>query len=194
MLSRSVTQTVGSGSPRSYAAAVAGLWIDLRATLSRLDAVAREPAALTDDDVTELRTLQYELHCASESVAGFTPPDDRDAEHAELADALAEARELTAEVADALERRASDAAALAWEWRGALFRVRFARVRLDRRRPVPVETPAPRVPIAQRPPVLAAGAVAFGSVLVLLAALLGLWLLVALTLAGTLAASVLLHP
>src|SRR6266699_3695819 len=106
MLCRSVRQTVGSGSPRSYAAAVAGLWIDLRPTLSRLDALAGEPAALEEDDATELRTLQYELHCASEAVAGFMPPDDRDAEHAELADALGEARELTAEVADALERRA----------------------------------------------------------------------------------------
>jgi hypothetical protein len=194
MLWRSVRQTVGSGSPRSYAAAVAGLWIDLRGTLARLDGLARDVAALSEDDCTELRSLQYELHCAAESVAGFTPPDDRDAEHAELADALAEARELTAEVADALERRGFEAATLAWEWRGALFRVRFARVRLDRPRPVRMEASVQRVPVAQRPPVMAAGAVALGSVLVLLAALLGLWLLVALTLAGTLAASVFLHP
>jgi hypothetical protein len=173
---------------------VAGLWIDLRATLSRLDALAREPAALTEDDSDELRTLQYELHCASEAVAGFTPPTGRDAEHAELADSLTEARELTAEVADALDLRSGDPSPFVWEWRGALFRVRFARVRLDRPRPVPVETLAPRVPAAQRPPLVAAGAVAFGSVLVLLAALFGLWLLVALTLVGTLAASVFLHP
>jgi hypothetical protein len=44
------------------------------------------------------------------------------------------------------------------------------------------------------PPILAAGAVAAGTALVLVAALLGLWLLVGLTLTGTVAASVLLRP
>jgi hypothetical protein len=41
---------------------------------------------------------------------------------------------------------------------------------------------------------LTACAVGLGSLFVLLAALLGLWLLVAFTLAGTIAASILLHP
>src|SRR5262249_17930068 len=78
---------------------------------------------------------------------------------------------------------------------GALFRVRFARLRLER--PQPAELP---YTVARRPethpaqPWLAAVAVAVGSGLVLFAALLGLWLLVALTLAGTGAASLLLRP
>jgi len=168
--------------------------IDLHATLARLDTLARDPAALGEDDCVELRALQYALHRASEAAVGFAPPEDRELEHDELADALAEARDMTAEIADALEHRNADAAAaLVWEWRGALFRVRFARLRLDRPRTVPAP-PALRTPDPHYPPAVAAGAVALGSVLLLLAALLGLWLLVAMTLVATLAASVLLHP
>jgi hypothetical protein len=81
-----------------------------------------------------------------------------------------------------------------WEWRGVLFRVRFARVRLERPRSAPTATVEPSAPAISRPPVLAAGAVTIGSALVLVAALLGLWLLVAFTLAGTFAGSVLLRP
>ena len=101
--------------------------------------------------------------------------------HDEVAQALAEARELTAEVAEALACGGTEAAApLVWEWRGVLFRVRFARHRLERPRlqPAPVQQPAPAGTTAQQ--VFAASAVAVGSVLVLVAALLGLWLLVAL--------------
>jgi hypothetical protein len=45
-----------------------------------------------------------------------------------------------------------------------------------------------------RRPILAAGAVAVGSTLVLVAALLGLWILVAVMLSGTVVGSVLLRP
>jgi len=172
---------------------MAGLWIDLRSTLSRLDVLAADPDLLLDVDA--LPALQYELHSAGELVAGLEPPDDTELMHRELADALAEARDLTAEIADALQQGGPDAAApLVWEWRGSLFRIRFARLRLERPRTTiatitVVPTPQPRTP----PPVTA-GVVAFGSALVLLAALLGLWLLVGLTLAGTLAASILLRP
>jgi hypothetical protein len=192
MIERAVRQTLGSGSPRSYAAAMAGLWIDLHVTLARLDHLAAEPEFLLDDR-DALPTLQYELHRAGELAAGLAPPDGAEPVHEELTEALAEARELTAEIAAALEHAGLESAApLVWEWRGALFRVRFARVRLERPRPAPV-TAAPAAARA-RPPLLAAGAVAVGSALVLVAALLGLWLLVAFTLTGTIAGSVLLRP
>ena len=186
-------QTLGSGSPRAYAAAMAGLWIDLRSTLSRLDALAADPELTLEADA--LPALQYELHSAGELVVGLEPPADSEPLHRELGDALAEARDLTAEIADALQHGGPDAAVpLVWEWRGSLFRIRFARLRLERpRASTAVVTPVP-APQPRTPPPLTAGVVAVGSALVLLAALLGLWLLVGLTLAGTLAASVLLRP
>jgi hypothetical protein len=189
-----VTQTLGSGSPRAYAAAMAGLWIDLRVTLARLDILAADADRLGDDMET-LPSLQYELHRAAELAAGLAPPEDAELVHEELADALAEARETTAEIAEALTHGGVDAAApFLWEWRGALFRVRFARVRLERPRPAPALTiDSESAPPARRP-VLAAGAVALGSTLVLVAALLGLWILVAVMLSGTVAGSVLLRP
>jgi len=174
---------------------MAGLWIDLRFALARLDALASDPDRLPEDRES-LPGLQYELHRAAELVAGLTPPEDAHRMHEELADALAEARETTAEVGEALALGGTDAAApLVWEWRGALFRVRFARLRLERPRQTAVAAPQVGTAATPRtPPVVAALAVAIGSGLVLFAALLGLWLLVALTLAGTAAASVLLRP
>jgi hypothetical protein len=173
---------------------MAGLWIDLRLTLARLDALAADGERLLDDS-DALPSLQYELHLAAELAAGLTPPHGAELVHEELADALAEARETTAEIAEALGLGGLESAApLVWEWRGALFRVRFARIRIERPRLAPPETIGRSSPPAARPPVFAAGAVAVGSVLVLLAALLGLWLLVALTLTGTVTGSVLLRP
>lgn len=172
---------------------MAGLWIDLELALARLDALAADPDLLLDDRET-LPALQYELHCASELVSALTAPQEAAVIHDELGEALAEARELTAETAEALAHGGTEAASpLVWEWRGALFRIRFARLRLERPRIVTVATDTSS-PAAPRPPVLAASAVAVGSALVLGAALLGLWLLVALTLAGTVAGSVLLRP
>jgi hypothetical protein len=173
---------------------MAGLWIDLELTLARLDSLAGDPERLLDDRET-LPALQYDLHCAAELVSGLTPPDDSALVHEELAEALAEARELTAEIGEALALGGLELAApLVWEWRGVLFRVRFARVRLERPRSARTATVEPSAPAISRPPVLAAGAVTIGSALVLVAALLGLWLLVAFTLAGTFAGSVLLRP
>jgi len=193
MIEPPVRQTLRTGSPRVYAAAMAGLWIDLQPTLARLDALAADADHLLDERET-LPTLQYELHCAGELVSGLTPAHDAELVHAELAEALAEARELTAEVAEALTHGGLDAAApLVWEWRGVLFRIRFARVRLERPRSAPGGAPHNELRSA-RPPILAAAAVATGSALVLVAALLGMWLLVALTLAGTIAGSILLRP
>jgi hypothetical protein len=190
---RRVRQTVGSRGPRAYAAAMAGHWLDLRSTLTRLDALAAEPDAVDHD---ELPSLQYELHNAGEVLAGLEPPEGAEILHDELADALSDARDATAEVWEAFALGGYEAAtALVWEWRGALFRVRYARMQLEPlrdARPAPVPPASP--PPARTPPAATAGVVAMGSALVLAAALLGLWLLVGLTLAATLAASVLLRP
>ena len=173
---------------------MAGLWIDLELALARLDALAADDERLLDDRET-LPALQYELHCASELVSALAPPQEAVLVHEELVEALADARELTAETAEALAHGGLDAAApLTWEWRGALFRIRFARIRLERPRTAPAAAPDPGSAPAARAPVVAAGAVAVGSALVLVAALLGLWLLVALMLTGTVAGSVLLRP
>jgi len=194
MIARALRQTLDSGSPRTYAAAMAGLWIDLGSALGRLDVLASDLDRLVEDREL-LPSLQYELHRASELVAGLTPPELSSLVHEELADALAEARETTAEIAEALANAGLEAAApLVWEWRGALFRVRFARLRLERPQPAELPYTVARPETHPAQPWLAAVAVAVGSGLVLFAALLGLWLLVALTLAGTGAASLLLRP
>ena len=195
MIPRPVSQKLGSGSPRAYAASMAGLWIDLSSALSKLDAVAASPDSLREGH-DHLSGLQYELHCAAELVAGMTPPDGGELVREELADALMDARESTAEIAEAYAHGGADTAApLLWEWRGALFRVRYARLRLDRPQRAEPEavTAVPRQRRRSTFP-LTACAIGLGSLLVLLAALLGLWLLVAFTLAGTIAASIVLHP
>jgi hypothetical protein len=78
-------------------------------------------------DVQSLRRLQYALHVASEHAYGLQPPEGAATAHAELADALACARDITGELAAGR--------AVPEEWRGALLRVRLARMRLA--------TPAP---------------------------------------------------
>ena len=194
MIERPVRQTLSTGSPRTYAAAMGGLWTDLELTLARLDALAADQDRLLDDRNC-LPGLQYELHRAAELVSGLTPPPGAAVVHDEVAQALAEARDLTAEVSEALACGGTEAAApLVWEWRGVLFRVRFARRRLERPtlQPAPVHEQARVSRTGQQ--IVAASAVAVGSALVLVAALLGLWLLVALTLTGTVAGSVLLRP
>ena len=189
-----MSQTLGSGSPRAYAASMAGLWIDLRSALHRLDTLSANLDSLPDAR-DALPALQYELHRAAELLAGLTPPEGAELEHEELADALMDARELTSEIAEALAQGGPDAAApLVWEWRGALFRVRYARLRLQRPRPKPAAASVTAPPVRPSLSPLPAVAVVIGSALVLLAALLGLWLLVAITLTATIAASMRLHP
>src|SRR4051794_11083432 len=194
MIQRPVRQTLSTGTPRVYAAAMGGLWLDLELTLARLDALAADQDRLLEDRNC-LPGLQYDLHRAAELVNGLTPPPGAAAVHEEVAQALAEARELTAVVSEALACGGTEAAApLVWEWRGVLFRVRFAGHRLERPRlhPGPGPEPAPAGKLAHQ--VVAPTAVALGSVLVLVAALLGLWLVVALILTGAVAGSILLRP
>lgn len=132
-----------TGTGQRYATQVGRLWSGLAGTLSRLEVLAGEPERLEDDDaLTALRALQYRLHVACERAYGLAPPEGAEPIHAELAAALEGARDATAEVVEALELDGPETAELlVHEWRGALFRVRLARLRLagPRRPRVPAE-------------------------------------------------------
>jgi hypothetical protein len=157
-----------------YAEQMGELWTGLTRTLGRLDRIAAEPDRL-EEDLHALRRLQYRLHLASEDAFGVTPPAGAETAHAELANALACARDATAEVVEAVEEQGPEGLRpLLHEWRGALFRVRLARLRLA--------TPTPRPQLADLPahdgiarPLVAfllalSGALAFAA-----GATLGLW-------------------
>jgi hypothetical protein len=186
-----VSQELRTGERQSYATAIAGLWNGLTRTLTRLEQIAADPdASLAETEtVDSLPGLQYTLHAASEAVAGIAPPAEAQSSHAELAAALADARDATAEVAEAASGGGAEAAwPLVWEWRGALFRVRLARLRLA---PVPESVQAERyasTPVAVTAVALALG----GAIVVAVGALLGLWPIAA---AGvTVVACALLRP
>jgi hypothetical protein len=156
---------------------MAGVWSDLSRTLTRLDAIAEDPEERLEDALETLPPLQYALHRTGELVVGIEPPAGAEVAHAELAAALADARDATAQVLDAVETGGpDDAALLVHEWRGALFRVRLARHRLDARpRPAPrppAHVEAPRAPAAALAATLLVviGVGAFTS-----GAVLGLW-------------------
>jgi hypothetical protein len=140
-----------TGTEERYATQMGELWSGLARTLSRLERIAGDPEALDDDDMIDaLRRLQYRLHAASEHAYGLVPPAGAETAHAELAAALAGARDATAEVAEAADEAGGEAAALlVHEWRGALFRVRLARLRLagpPKRAPAVMEdVPRPHV-------------------------------------------------
>jgi hypothetical protein len=134
-----VRQDVRTDDRQRYATKIAGLWRGLSEALDQLERLAADPPGrLADPDELEgLPRLQYTLHAASEIVAGIAPPVDAETSHAELAAALAAARDATAEVAEAVGYGGPEAAEpLVYEWRGALFRVRLARLRL-----VPAQEP-----------------------------------------------------
>ena len=128
---------------------MAGFWSGLSGTLRRLDAIAADSRRLDEEVLEPLRALQYRLHWSSELLAGVEPPLGIRDGHEELADALVEARDATGEVAAAIELGGRDAAAdLLLEWRGALFRVRLARMRLTAGRAAPVHVPSAAIPYA----------------------------------------------
>lgn len=141
---------VASGTREGYAAALTGLWRRLGRALRELEAIASDFDELFDeDDVLErLPSLQYALHAGAELALGLHPPPGAEAAHAELAAALTSARDATADVAEALELGGRTAAEpLLHEWRGALFRVRLARLRVAAPRPLPAEAAArPELP------------------------------------------------
>jgi len=122
------------------------LWLGLARTLRRLDEYAAEPDRLDDGAaVPALRRLQYRLHVACERAYGLRPPAGVATAHADLAGALAAARDTTAEIAGAVAHGgAVTAEPLVFEWRCALFAVRLARLQLSRPAPPaphPVEEP-----------------------------------------------------
>jgi hypothetical protein len=102
-----------TGTKDLYAVQVGELRSSLSPTLTHADAPA---------DIRSLRRLQYALHVASEHAYGLAPPEGSASAHAELADALACARDVTGELAAG--------GPVLHEWRGALLRVRLARMRL----------------------------------------------------------------
>ena len=170
-----VSQGLDTTQRQGYASALAGLWSGLASTLTRLDAIAADPEELDASTLERLPRLQYELHRASELTFGMAPPAGAQRAHAELRAALASARDVTAEVVDAIEYGGSaEAATLVHEWRGALFRVRLARHQLGARPAAPVQPPAEPVPFPW--PALAAVALTVAGVLTFTAgAIVALW-------------------
>ena len=155
MIARRMERTVGSGERRAYAAAVADLWERLGTALARLERIAEAPAEQLGEDVLdELPPLQYNLHAGAELAVGIAPPPGAEGAHAELVAALAQARDATADVGRAIDAGDPDLVErLLPEWRGALFRVRLARLRALERFPLAAPGEAPRrSPPAARAP------------------------------------------
>jgi hypothetical protein len=137
-----VRPSVAGGQREGYAAALTSLWKRLGWALAELESIAADPAELFDEEgvLERLPPLQYALHAASELALGLRPPAPAQLAHAELAAALEGARDATAEFAEVLENGGGVVAeALLPEWRGALFRVRLARLRAATPRPLPAE-------------------------------------------------------
>ena len=159
-----------------YATQVGALWTGLARTLSQLERFAADPACLEDEDVVDsLKRLQYRLHVASEDAYGISPPSGVEPVHAELAAALGGARDSTAELVELLEEDGVEAALLCLhEWRGALFRVRLARLRLSV--PTPDVAPArPVRPVGVRARLLAVLLAVIGAAAFLSGAALDIW-------------------
>ena len=137
-------RTVRAGERQAYTAAVTDLWERVGTALIRLERVADSSSAeLVEDHADELPGLQYALHSGAELAVGIDAPDMAATLHAELVAALAEARDATADISYALETGDPDAVEpLLLEWRGALFRVRLARLRqVERSRMLVAERP-----------------------------------------------------
>jgi hypothetical protein len=133
-------RTVRRNEPGGYAEAVSQLWERVGAALVRLERVAESPAdGVADGFLDELPQLQYSLHAGAELAVGIEPPRGAETLHEELVAALAEARDITAEVGHALEVGDAELVdPLLPEWRGALFRVRLARLRALERTAMPL--------------------------------------------------------
>jgi hypothetical protein len=170
---------VASGQREGYAEALTGLWRRLGRAVTELEGIAADPERLLDeDDILErLPPLQYALHAAAELAIGLRPPSGAEAAHAELAAALAGARDATAEIAELLEYGGAVAAEpLLPEWRGALFRIRLARLRAAAPKPLPAEPPAHRDRLPRGAGALTATLLALSGALVFAAgATLALW-------------------
>jgi hypothetical protein len=138
-------RTVRTGERGAYASAVAGLWQRLGTALARLERIAESPAdQIAYEAQDELPSLQYALHAGAELALGIRPPPGAETVHADLVAALSQARDATAEVAGGLDEADDELVErLLPEWRGALFRVRLARLRALERYPLELGAPAP---------------------------------------------------
>ena len=169
---------VASGQREGYAAALTGLWKRLSWALTELESIAGDPTELFDEDcvLDRLPALQYALHAASELALGLRPPAGAEIAHAELAAALAGARDATAEIAEVLEHGGGIAAEpLLPEWRGALFRVRLARLRVATPKPLPAELETEPEPTARGDALAATILVLSGATVFATGATLQLW-------------------
>ncbi len=161
-----------------YASQVGELWHELSTTLVRLESIASTPDLLDEDEtVGALRRLQYRLHTASESALGLSPPASAEPAHTELAAALTGARDATGDVVEAADAHGSRGVdVMLHEWRGALFRVRLARLRLTGGgvdRSWSTEETAPKQKL--RPPVTAALLTITGAAAFAVGAVAGPW-------------------
>ena len=136
-------RTVRTGERGAYASAVAGLWQRLGTALARLERIAESPAdRVAFEAHDELPVLQYALHAGAELALGIRPPVGAESVHADLISALSQARDATAEMAGALDDADDELVErLLPEWRGALFRVRLARLRALERYPLELGAP-----------------------------------------------------
>jgi hypothetical protein len=177
-------RAVRTGERRGYGAAVEGLLEPLGGTLIRLERVAEaHPEEIVAEARAELPALQYTLHASAELAVGLDPPARVGPLHAELVDALAQARDATAEVAGAVEEGDDDLVGkLLPEWRGALFRVRLARLRALERSPLRLPREEPELTQRDRIEVtlsatalVATGLVVAGALLFTAGAVLAAW-------------------
>ena len=172
-----VSRGVRSDERQGYANALDGLWTGLSRTLSQLERYAAEPDERLDGEEAReiLSSLQYRLHVAGELAAGIVPPAGAMMAHDELSAALGDARDATAEVVEALDiGGAIEAAPLVPEWRGALFRVRLARLRLAPTRPLePILSEPDRR--TSRPAMLATACALAGTLVFAVGATAALW-------------------
>jgi hypothetical protein len=130
MILPGMQRTVRTGERQAYTSAVVDLWKDLGVALVRLEKIAESPEQRSDLVLDELPALQYSLHAGAELAHGIRAPAGLEAAHAELVASLAQARDATAEIAVAVEAAGPELVdPLLPEWRGALFRVRLARLR-----------------------------------------------------------------
>ena len=174
-----------TGTPERYAVQVGELWSWLSPTLTGIDEVV--------DDVESLRRLQYALHVASEHAYGLEPPEGAASAHAELADALGCARDVTGEIAAGCALFGPDGVQpLLHEWRGALFRVRLARMRLVEPGTAAPDGSSPDDSVAR--PLTAFCLALVGALAFVAGATLGLWPLWALGLVGVCASVVAYRP
>ena len=132
MIPRRMERTVRGGERLAYTAAVTDLWERVGTALTRLERIAESPSEqLVEAHADDLPSLQYSLHAGAELALGIDAPPAAASLHAELVAALGEARDATAEVAFALDNAEPETVdALLPEWRGTLFRVRLARLRV----------------------------------------------------------------